>query len=97
MALVPGGDLAASLAGAPLGEQGPAWQPHEVLRQHNQVLKTVPLGDLSAHTDKKENKIVLIYKEIQMGSGAKSYMRKGFFKYEEIRKFFPIYSMRRPL
>jgi hypothetical protein len=29
-------------------------------------------------TDKKENKIFLIYKEIQMGSGAKSYMRKGF-------------------
>jgi hypothetical protein len=30
------------------------------------------------NTDKKENKIFLIYKEIQMGSGAKSYMRKGF-------------------
>jgi hypothetical protein len=28
------------------------------------------------NTDKKENKIFLIYKEIQMGSGAKSYMRK---------------------
>ncbi len=32
-------------------------------------------------TDKKENKIVLIYKEIQMGSGAKSFMRKGFLIY----------------
>ncbi len=31
-----------------------------------------------AHTDKKENKIFLIYKEIQIGSGAKSSMRKGF-------------------
>jgi hypothetical protein len=30
------------------------------------------------YTDKKENKIFLIYKEIQIGSGAKSYMRKGF-------------------
>ncbi len=30
---------------------------------------------------KKENKIFLIYKEIQMGSGAKSYMRKGFLIY----------------
>jgi hypothetical protein len=29
-------------------------------------------------TDKKENKIFLIYKEIQMGSDANSYMRKGF-------------------
>jgi hypothetical protein len=28
------------------------------------------------YTDKKENKFFLIYKEIQMGSGAKSYMRK---------------------
>jgi hypothetical protein len=29
-----------------------------------------------SYTDKKENKIFYIYKEIQMGSGAKSYMRK---------------------
>jgi hypothetical protein len=28
------------------------------------------------HTDKKENEIFLICKEIQMGSGAKSYMKK---------------------
>ncbi len=33
------------------------------------------------YTDKKENKIFLIYKEIQMGSGAKSFMRKGASKY----------------
>ncbi len=34
-----------------------------------------------------------------MGSGAtaKSYTRKGFLIYEEMRKFFPIYCMRRPL
>jgi hypothetical protein len=42
-----------------------------------------------SYTDKKENKIFLIYKEIQMGSGAKSYMRKGFLIYEEMRKFSP--------
>jgi hypothetical protein len=29
------------------------------------------------YTDKKEKEILLIYKEIQMGSVAKSYMRKG--------------------
>ncbi len=34
---------------------------------------------------KKENTIFLIYKEIQMGSGAKSYMRKGFLINEEMR------------
>jgi hypothetical protein len=33
-------------------------------------------------------KIFLIYKEIQMGSGAKSYMRKGFLIYEEMHKYF---------
>ncbi len=44
------------------------------------------------YTDKKENKTFLIYKEIQMGSGAKSYIRKGFLIYEEMRKFFPIYE-----
>ncbi len=48
--------------------------------------------DCSRHTDKKENKIFLIYKEIQMGSGAKSYTRKGFLIYEKMRKFFPIYE-----
>jgi hypothetical protein len=34
-------------------------------------------------TDKKENKIFLKYKEIQMGSGA-----KGFLIYEEMHKYF---------
>jgi hypothetical protein len=47
--------------------------------------------------DKKENKIFLIlqYKEIQMGSGAKSYMRKGLLIYEEFTNLSPY--MRRPL
>jgi hypothetical protein len=38
------------------------------------------------HTD------FLTYKEIQMGSGAKSYMRKGFLICKEMRKFFSIYE-----
>jgi hypothetical protein len=45
----------------------------------------------AAHTDKKdkrENKIFLIYEEIQMGSGAKSYMRKSFLIKEEMHKYF---------
>ncbi len=41
---------------------------------------------------KKQNFPQTIYKEIQMGSGAKSYMRKGFLIHEEMRKFFPIYE-----
>jgi hypothetical protein len=36
---------------------------------------------------KKENQIFLIYKEIQNGAFAKSYMRKGFLIYEEMRKY----------
>jgi hypothetical protein len=46
----------------------------------------------SAYTDKNENQIFLIYKEIQSGAVAKSYMRKGFLiyvLYEEMRKYFP--------
>ncbi len=43
------------------------------------------------YTDKKEYKIFNIYKEIQSGAVAKSYMRKGFLIYEEMRKYFPIY------
>ncbi len=37
------------------------------------------------YTDKKENEIFLIYKEIQMG--CKSYIRNGFLIYEEMRKY----------
>jgi hypothetical protein len=42
------------------------------------VEKPVDCGVKRVHTDKKEKKIFLIYKKIQKGSGAKSYMRKGF-------------------
>ncbi len=35
------------------------------------------------YTDKKENLIFLIYKEIQNGAVAKLYMRKAFLIYEE--------------
>jgi hypothetical protein len=44
------------------------------------------------HTVKKEKKIFLTYKEIQKGSGAKSYMRKGFLIYEEMHKYLVIYE-----
>jgi hypothetical protein len=37
-------------------------------------------------------KFFFIYKEIQSGAVAKSYMRKGFLLYEEMRKYFPIYE-----
>jgi hypothetical protein len=46
----------------------------------------------SAYTDKKENQIFLIYKEIKTGAVSKSYMRKGFLIYEEMLKYFPIYE-----
>jgi hypothetical protein len=46
-------------------------------------------------TDKKGNQIFLIYKEIQSGAVAKSYMRKGFLIYGEMCKF--SLHMRRPL
>jgi hypothetical protein len=43
-------------------------------------------------TDRKENEIFLIYKEIQMGEVAKSYMRKGFLIYEEMQKYLTNYE-----
>jgi hypothetical protein len=42
-------------------------------------------------TDKK-TKIFLIYREVKIGSVAKSYMRKGFLKYEEMLKYLTIYE-----
>ncbi len=50
------------------------------------------VSGLNISTDKKENKIFLIYKEIQMGSVAKLYLRKGFLKYEEMRKYLKKYK-----
>jgi hypothetical protein len=44
------------------------------------------------HTDKKENQIFLIYREIQSGAVAKSYMRKGFLIFEDMGKYYPIYE-----
>jgi hypothetical protein len=55
------------------------------------------LSVLDEYIDKKENLIFLIYREILSGAVAKSYIRKGFLIYEEMRKYFPIYCMRRPL
>jgi hypothetical protein len=43
------------------------------------------------NTDKKENQIFLIYKEIQSGAVAKSYMTNGLLIYGEIFAHFLIY------
>jgi hypothetical protein len=43
------------------------------------------------YTDKKENSIFLIYKEIQNGAVAKSYMTNGLLIYVEIFAHFLIY------
>jgi hypothetical protein len=51
----------------------------------------------TAYTVKKEKKVFFLCKEIQKGSGAKSYMRKSYLIYEEMRKYLVIYSMRRLL
>ncbi len=43
------------------------------------------------YTDKKENQIFLIYKEIQSGAVAKSYMTNGLLIYGEIFAHFLTY------
>jgi hypothetical protein len=44
------------------------------------------------YTDKKENTIFPIYKEIQSGAVAKSYIRKGILIYEDMRKYLTIHE-----
>ncbi len=44
------------------------------------------------YTDKKENKIFLIYEEIQNGADAKSYMTNGLLIYGEMFVHFLIYK-----
>jgi hypothetical protein len=46
----------------------------------------------SLNTDKKENQVFLIYKDIQSGAVAKSYMTNGLLKYGEIFARFLIYE-----
>jgi hypothetical protein len=46
---------------------------------------------LDRHTDKKENQIFLIYKEIQNGAVAKSKMTNGLLIYGDIFAYFLIY------
>ncbi len=61
------------------------------------VLIHIKLKYSRKYTDQKENQILLIYKEIH-GAVAKSYMRKGFLIYGEIRKTFNhIWGGRYPL
>jgi hypothetical protein len=43
------------------------------------------------YTDKK-NEIFVIYKEMHLGSVAKSYIRKGFLIYEEMGKYLTKYE-----
>jgi hypothetical protein len=48
------------------------------------------------YTDKKEKKTFLIYKEIQNGAVAKSYMTNGLLIYAEILAHFLISYIRKP-
>ncbi len=50
-------------------------------QRHDELDREEKKKQAIRYTDLKKN--FLIYKEIQMGSGAKSYMRKGFLIYEE--------------
>ncbi len=56
------------------------------------IVQLVSQKSRRKYTDKKENKIFLIFKEIQSGAVAKSYMGRGFLIYKEMRKYFPIYE-----
>ncbi len=70
------------------------WKPWLV---YGMVYGWPSVSGLAVNTDKKENQIFLINKEIQNGAAAKSYMRKGFLIYEEIWKYFFIYEFAKAL
>ncbi len=61
-------------------------------KQGNRAKKLRPQIISARYTYKKEKRNFLIYNEIQSEALAKSYMRKGFLIYEEMRKYFPIYE-----
>ncbi len=61
------------------------------LRQEVQQ-RAIPEGEEEAYTDKKENKIFFIYKEIHNGAVAKSYMTYDLLIYREIFTHFLIYE-----
>jgi hypothetical protein len=67
--------------------------PLGFLSLQNEDIKV--LADYSC-TDKKEKKIFLIYKEIQNGAVAKSYMTNGILIYGKIFAHFLIYSIGNP-
>ena len=58
------------------------------------MIKIIPVGYIlcAIHGLYTLKKMFLIYKEIQSGAVAKSYMRKVFLIYEEMRKYFTIYE-----
>jgi hypothetical protein len=65
------------------------FDPESMCRKLSITLKS----SSKSHTDKKENQSFLIYKEIQSGAVAKSYMRKGFLIYGEIKKSAQIFPL----
>jgi hypothetical protein len=69
--------------------ENPLWGRSRVCGAY-QILKR---GQIRTHTDKKETYIFLIYKEIKIGSVAKSYMMKGFLINKEMRKYLIIQYM----
>jgi hypothetical protein len=81
------------VATAALLEHLPATDLHNCTVSIKKSLFAIYVQNVQGHyTDKKENEIFLIYKEIQMGSVAKSYMRKGFLIYDEMRKYLTIFE-----
>jgi hypothetical protein len=80
-----GGNVLWGAAGGPAQLTGvQVHQPHVVRHPGGQ------------YTDKKENHMFLIYKEIQSEAVAKSYMTNGLLIYGEIFARFLIYCIRKP-
>ncbi len=76
------------------GKRDPDPDPTVVyLIRNTAFMPMLPASTLTVypHTDNKENQIFLIYREIQSGAVAKSYMTNGLVIYGEIFSHFLIY------
>jgi alkylated DNA nucleotide flippase Atl1 len=61
-------------------------------RYVGQLLQIIPYQQIPDDTDKKENQIFRIVKDIQKGAVATSYMRNGLLIYVEMCKYLTIYE-----
>jgi hypothetical protein len=72
----------------------PAWERENFRLNKGNIFPSRKslVSDIPAGEGKTAKHFFTVYREIQSGALAKSYIRKGFLIYEEMGKYFPIYE-----